>query len=82
MEKRISITDLKAMKKRGDKIVMLTAYDYPSARLVEEAGVPLILVGDSLGMVVQWEQAEAGMPGARSQAGAIAEVILEAIEKG
>ncbi len=52
MEKRISITDLKAMKKRGERIVMLTAYDYPSARLVEEAGVPLILVGDSLGMVV------------------------------
>jgi 3-methyl-2-oxobutanoate hydroxymethyltransferase len=40
------------MKKRGEKIVMLTAYDYPSARLVEEAGVPIILVGDSLGMVV------------------------------
>lgn len=52
MEKRITITDLKAMKKRGEKIVMLTAYDYPSARLVEEAGVPIILVGDSLGMVV------------------------------
>lgn len=52
MEKRVSITDLKAMKKRGEKIVMLTAYDYPSARLVEEAGVPIILVGDSLGMVV------------------------------
>ncbi len=52
MEKRISITDLKAMKKRGEKIVMITAYDYPSARLVEEAGVPLILVGDSLGNVV------------------------------
>ncbi|HEU4759854.1 MAG TPA: 3-methyl-2-oxobutanoate hydroxymethyltransferase [Dehalococcoidia bacterium] len=52
MEKRISITDLKAMKKRGEKIAMLTAYDYPSARLVEEAGVSLILVGDSLGMVV------------------------------
>lgn len=52
MEKRVSITDLKAMKKRGERIVMLTAYDYPSARLVEEAGVPLILVGDTLGMVV------------------------------
>src|SRR3990172_3111885 len=52
MERRVSINDLKAMKKRGEKIVMLTAYDYPSARLVEEAGVPLILVGDSLGMVM------------------------------
>jgi 3-methyl-2-oxobutanoate hydroxymethyltransferase len=52
MEKRVSITDLKAMKKRGEKIVMITAYDYPSARLVEQAGVPLILVGDSLGNVV------------------------------
>ncbi|MDO8616312.1 MAG: 3-methyl-2-oxobutanoate hydroxymethyltransferase [Dehalococcoidia bacterium] len=52
MDKRTSVTDLKAMKKRGEKIAMLTAYDYPSARLVEEAGVPIILVGDSLGMVV------------------------------
>ncbi len=52
MDRRVSVTDLKAMKKRGEKIVMLTAYDYPSARLVEEAGVPFILVGDSLGMVV------------------------------
>ncbi len=40
------------MQKRGQKIVMITAYDYPSARLVEEAGVPVILVGDSLGMVI------------------------------
>lgn len=52
MQRRVSITDLKAMKKRGERIAMLTAYDYPSARLVEEAGVPIILVGDSLGMVV------------------------------
>ena len=52
MERRVSITDLKAMKKRGERIAMITAYDYPSARLVEEAGVPIILVGDSLGMVV------------------------------
>jgi 3-methyl-2-oxobutanoate hydroxymethyltransferase len=40
------------MKKNGEKIVMLTAYDYPSARLAEEAGVDVVLVGDSLGMVV------------------------------
>ena len=52
MEQRVSITKLKAMKKRGERIAMLTAYDYPGARLVEEAGVPIILVGDSLAMVV------------------------------
>lgn len=52
MERRVSITDLKAMKKRGERIAMITAYDYPGARLVEEAGVPIILVGDSLAMVI------------------------------
>ena len=50
--RRVSIHDLKGMKKRGERIAMLTAYDYPTARLVDEAGVPVILVGDSLGMVV------------------------------
>ncbi|RAS89706.1 3-methyl-2-oxobutanoate hydroxymethyltransferase [Priestia endophytica] len=40
------------MKKEKEPIVMLTAYDYPSARLAEQAGVEMILVGDSLGMVV------------------------------
>jgi len=39
-------------KERGEKIPALTAYDYPTARLLDEAGVPLILVGDSVGMVV------------------------------
>jgi len=49
---RLTIDELKAMKRRGDKIAMLTAYDYPTARILDEAGVPIILVGDSLGMVV------------------------------
>ncbi|MSQ25262.1 MAG: 3-methyl-2-oxobutanoate hydroxymethyltransferase [Dehalococcoidia bacterium] len=49
---RITIDRVKQMKQAGEKIVMLTAYDYPTARLVDQAGVPLILVGDSLGMVV------------------------------
>jgi 3-methyl-2-oxobutanoate hydroxymethyltransferase len=52
MDKRITITDLKAMKKRGDKIVMFTVYDFPSARLVDEAGVDIAFIGDTLGMVV------------------------------
>src|SRR5271167_1201997 len=39
-------------KVRGERIPALTAYDYPTARLLDEAGVPFILVGDSLGMVV------------------------------
>jgi 3-methyl-2-oxobutanoate hydroxymethyltransferase len=40
------------MKARGEKIAALTAYDFPTARLLDEAGIPLMLVGDSLGMVV------------------------------
>jgi 3-methyl-2-oxobutanoate hydroxymethyltransferase len=43
---------MKEMKQKGEKITMLTAYDYTTAKIVDEAGVPLILVGDSLGMVV------------------------------
>ncbi|MFD1707154.1 3-methyl-2-oxobutanoate hydroxymethyltransferase [Siminovitchia sediminis] len=45
-------TDFLKMKKAGEKIVMLTAYDYPQAKLAEQSGVDMILVGDSLGMVV------------------------------
>ncbi|AQQ53609.1 3-methyl-2-oxobutanoate hydroxymethyltransferase [Planococcus lenghuensis] len=43
---------LRKMKQQGEKIAMLTAYDYPAAKLAQEAGVDIILVGDSLGMVV------------------------------
>jgi 3-methyl-2-oxobutanoate hydroxymethyltransferase len=48
----VTVRDVRAFKERGEKFAMLTAYDAPSARLVDEAGIPLILVGDSLGMVV------------------------------
>ncbi len=49
---RITINKLMEMKQQGEKFSMLTAYDYSTARIVDEAGVPLILVGDSLGMVM------------------------------
>jgi len=49
---RITINQIKDMKQKGEKITMLTAYDYSTAKIVDEVGVPLILVGDSLGMVV------------------------------
>ena len=49
---RISINQIREMKEKGEKITMLTAYDYPIARLIDELGIPMILVGDSLGMVV------------------------------
>ena len=48
----VTTASLKEQKQNGEKIVMLTAYDYPSAKLADEAGVDMILVGDSLGMVV------------------------------
>jgi 3-methyl-2-oxobutanoate hydroxymethyltransferase len=49
---RITPDQIQQMKGRGERIPMLTAYDYPTARLLDEAGVPLLLVGDTLGMVV------------------------------
>src|SRR4030066_2283984 len=48
-----TIHDFLKKKKEGKKIIMLTAYDYPFARIVDEAGIDAIIVGDSLGMVVQ-----------------------------
>src|SRR5690349_13359806 len=50
---KLPLPELAEMKRRGDKIVMVTAYDAPSARLADAAGIDLILVGDSAGMVVQ-----------------------------
>src|SRR6266849_3089496 len=49
---KVSAETIRKMKSRGEKIAALTAYDYPMAKLLDEAGIPLLLVGDSLGMVV------------------------------
>jgi 3-methyl-2-oxobutanoate hydroxymethyltransferase len=52
MNSKITVDAIRAMKGRGEKIAALTAYDFPMAKLLDEAGVPIIFVGDSLGMVV------------------------------
>src|SRR5918999_3656590 len=49
---KVSAPSLRSSKQRGERLVCLTAYDYPTARLVDEAGIDVILVGDSLGNVV------------------------------
>lgn len=49
---RITPDQIQQMKARGERIPMLTAYDYPMARMLDEVGVPMLLVGDTLGMVV------------------------------
>lgn len=51
-QNKITANALRAMKARRERIAALTAYDFPMTRLLDEAGIPLILVGDSLGMVV------------------------------
>lgn len=50
--KKVTILDLRARKREGIPITMLTAYDYPTALVVDRAGIDVILVGDSLAMVV------------------------------
>jgi 3-methyl-2-oxobutanoate hydroxymethyltransferase len=52
MENKITAENIRSMKGRAEKIPSLTAYDFPMARLLDEAGIPLLLVGDSVGMVV------------------------------
>ncbi|HUA66145.1 MAG TPA: 3-methyl-2-oxobutanoate hydroxymethyltransferase [Alphaproteobacteria bacterium] len=49
---KITANDIRAMKSRGERIAALTAYDFPMTKLLDEAGIPFLLVGDSLGMVV------------------------------
>src|SRR5689334_13195189 len=52
LTKKLSLNDLRAARKSGSKIAMLTCYDYTSARFMHEAGVPALLVGDSAANVV------------------------------
>src|SRR5260370_12255674 len=49
---KVSAEIIRAMKARGEKIAALPAYDFPTAKPLDEAGIPFLLVGDSLGMVV------------------------------
>ncbi len=49
---KVNVLDVAEMKARGEKIPMITAYDFTSAQLADQSGIPLLLVGDSLGMVV------------------------------
>ena len=56
MQSRTTILDLQKRKRQGRKIAMVTSYDATFAHIVEEAGIDVILVGDSLGMVVQGKE--------------------------
>ena len=49
---KTTVLTLKEQKQKGDKITMLTAYDYSTAKIMDEAGIECLLVGDSLGMVM------------------------------
>jgi 3-methyl-2-oxobutanoate hydroxymethyltransferase len=50
--RRITIADIARMHEEGERFATITAYDFPTARIIDEAGIPLILVGDSVGMVM------------------------------
>lgn len=52
MKEKITVPQIHLMKQKGEKIVMLTAYDWLTARIIDEAGIDIILVGDSLGTVI------------------------------
>lgn len=61
MASQITINTLYSMKQKGEKITSITAYDYPFAKIADEAGIHVILVGDSLGNVIQGEDNTLGV---------------------
>ena len=67
-DKLITVTKLRQMKQAGQKISCLTSYDASFTRLIEMAGVEVLLVGDSLGMVVQGRESTLPVTLARSAA--------------
>ena len=56
MEKKVTVPEIRKMKERGEKITALTAYDYSFARILDQAGIDILLVGDSLGSVIQGQE--------------------------
>ncbi len=76
---RITVPGFRSMKGEGRKIVVLTAYDYPTARLLDESGVDVILVGDSLSMVVQGR--ETTLPVTLDEMIYHAEIVGRAVER-
>lgn len=76
---RVTVPGFRAMKGQGRKIAVLTAYDYPTARLLDESGVDVILVGDSLSMVVQGR--ETTLPVTLDEMIYHAEIVGRAVER-
>jgi 3-methyl-2-oxobutanoate hydroxymethyltransferase len=64
-EHRVTIRSLAARKRRSERFAMLTAYDWSFARIFDEAGIDVLLVGDSLGNVVQGSRTRSRSPSTR-----------------
>ncbi|MFQ5917150.1 MAG: 3-methyl-2-oxobutanoate hydroxymethyltransferase, partial [Candidatus Binatia bacterium] len=56
MEGKVTVPEIGKMKQAGKKITVLTAYDYSFAKILDEAGIDILLVGDSLGSVIQGQE--------------------------
>jgi 3-methyl-2-oxobutanoate hydroxymethyltransferase len=82
--RRITVTDIARMHADGERIAMLTAYDYPTAKLLDEAGIPLLLVGDSLGraMLGYENEIRVSMEDMLHHAGAVARGATRALVIG